>query len=130
MKKLDKAKELTHNKPSTPVALQAGDMVRLRSDKPQAEATRRGVPPKWVYKWHEKGEVEGQVPGHPDQYLVRKTNSGKVVKRSIQTLTRALPNNEQLQQQDEVDPLDDEVLSSWIGWLEEPEAKDPRVPPI
>mgnify|MGYP003342052802 FL=1 len=48
-----------------------GDRVRIRSEKPHAEATRRGVPLKWVYRWNDIGTVVGPVHGHPDQYWIK-----------------------------------------------------------
>ena len=74
-----------------------GDWVRMRSDKPQGEALKQGIPLKWVHRWKEKGTVVERVPGHPDQYLVRKANSGRIVKRSGRTLSKI--------------PMPDEVLN-------------------
>ena len=63
-------------------------MVRIRTEKPHAEAQKIGVPLKWVYRWHEKGTIVGPVEGHPDQYLVRKSTTGRVIKRSGRTLSK------------------------------------------
>ena len=71
-----------------------GDKVRIRSEKPHAEATRRGVPLKWVYRWHEKGTVEGPVVGHPDQYWIIKENTNNEVKRSGRTLYKVPQQNQ------------------------------------
>jgi hypothetical protein len=71
-----------------------GDTVRIRSEKPHAEATRRGVPLKWVYRWHDIGTIEGPVQGHPDQYYVIKHNTNKTIKRSGRTLYK-VPNQTQ-----------------------------------
>ena len=56
----DRPKRPYHKEPQT---FEEGDMVRMRSEKPQAEATRRGVPPKWVFRWHDKGVVVGPEIG-------------------------------------------------------------------
>jgi hypothetical protein len=69
-----------------PVVFQAGDWVRLRSETPVAEAKRRGVPLKWVYRWDERGTVVGPVEGHPNQFIIRKASSGQEVQRSGATL--------------------------------------------
>ena len=71
-------------------------MVRMRSEKPQAEATRRGVPLKWVFRWHDKGVIVGPVDDHPDQYYVKKTSTGRIVKRSGCTLSKVPKPDEQL----------------------------------
>ena len=52
---------------------------------------QRGVPIKWISKWDEKGIVVRPLPGHPDQYEVRKDKTGKIVKRSGKSLSK-IPN--------------------------------------
>ena len=67
---------------------QPGDFVRMKIEGSQAPALL-GRPRKWTQRWAEKGTVLGPVGGHPDQYLVRRTTTGRVVRRSASTLIRA-----------------------------------------
>jgi ribosomal protein L21E len=62
-----------------------GDFVRMRveSSVPQ---NLLGRPRKWTQRWAEKGTVVGPVEGHPDQFWVRRSTTGRVVRRSASTL--------------------------------------------
>jgi hypothetical protein len=73
---------------------EAGDWARMRAETPVAEAKRRGVPLKWVYRWDDRGTVVGPVEGHPNQFMVRKASSGQEVKRSAATLCHSVPEEE------------------------------------
>ena len=81
-----------------PQEFKAGDIVRIRSE-PQVEASKKGIPRKWVFKWHEKGIIQGPVEGHPDQYYVKKTNTGRIIKRSGCTLSKVPRPDEAVQPQ-------------------------------
>ena len=101
-----------------PKVFHAGDWVRLRSEKQTGQALQRGVPIKWISKWDEKGVVLGPIPGHPDQYNVRKDKTGITVKWSGKSLSK-IPNptddeeelqqNEQAQQHQEYELQEIEV---------------------
>ena len=73
----DEPKRQYNIKPKT---FEAGDWVRIRSEYPHGQAQQRGVPVKWIFRWDEKGTIVGPIPGHPDQYLVRKDKTGRTSK--------------------------------------------------
>jgi hypothetical protein len=65
-----------------------GDFVRMKVEN-NAATPLLGRPRKWAQRWAEKGTVIGPVKGHPDQYLVRRSSTGRVVRRSASTLIRS-----------------------------------------
>ena len=90
----DEPKRQYNIKPKT---FEAGDWVRMRSEYPHGQAQQRGVPVKWIFRWDEKGTIVGPIPGHPDQYLVRKDSTGRTVKRSGKTLSKIpIPNQQEV----------------------------------
>ena len=50
------SKELGQQPRRSEQTFAAGDFVRMRAETPIAEAKRRGVPLKWVYRWDERGQ--------------------------------------------------------------------------
>ena len=91
----------------------------MRSETPIAEAKRRGVPLKWVYRWDERGTVTGSIEGHPNQYLVRKASTGQEIKRSGATLSHTTPPEEVVGQVKEVrsNPAFHDLSSTFFGDL-------------
>jgi hypothetical protein len=62
-----------------------GDFVRMKVEN-NAATPLLGRPRKWAQRWAEKGTVIGPVEGHPDQFLVRRSSTGRTVRRSASTL--------------------------------------------
>jgi hypothetical protein len=65
-----------------------GDFVRMKVEG-SAITPLLGRPRKWTQRWAEKGTVIGPVEGHPDQFWVRRSTTGRVVKRSAASLVLA-----------------------------------------
>ena len=93
-RQIDRANRLKENPPPKrqykreAQYFEPGDWVRIKAEKPSNESLKRGIPLKWIFKWEEKGRIVERVPNHPDQYLVRKNKTGRIVKRSGSTLVR------------------------------------------
>jgi len=66
----------------------ANELVRMKVEGSQAPALM-GRPRKWTQRWAKNGTVLGPVEGHPDQYWIRRSTTGRVVRRSASTLLRA-----------------------------------------
>ena len=65
-----------------------GDFIRMKVDNTAAPPLL-GRPRKWTQQWAEKGMVLGPVEGHPDQFWISRSTTGKTVRRSAATLARA-----------------------------------------
>ena len=65
-----------------------GDFVRMKTDSTAAPPLL-GRPRKWTQRWAEKGTVLGPVGAdHPDQFWIRRSTTGRRVRRSAATLAK------------------------------------------
>ena len=65
-----------------------GDFVRMKVEG-SAVTPLLGRPKKWTQRWVEKGTVIGPVEGHPVQFWVRRSTTGRVVNGSATSLVLA-----------------------------------------
>jgi len=61
----------------------------MKADNAQAPVPL-GRPKKWVKQWARKGTILGPVEGHPNQFLVQNTATGRIVRPSAATFVKAL----------------------------------------
>ena len=90
MIKRDQEVNETHLRPYVRAVqtFKVGDFIRMKVDN-TASPPLLGRPRKWTQRWAEKGTVLGPVEGQPDQFGIRRSTTGKTVRRSAATLARA-----------------------------------------